>query len=388
MRSRRRFLMETAAACSVGASAPAFWRHAAGAAEARNDATILVVVELTGGNDGLNTVVPHGDEAYVKARPTLAVKPDRTLKLDDRVGLNDALKPLHAFWERGDLAVVQQVGYPNPNRSHFESMAIWQGGGPGPAPSPPGWLGRAADAHPGLSACHVGPTETPLGVRGLHATPQSIAALAAARLAPGADLIDAAGSGGPPALEPVRARFRGARSLLERLDGIDAGPAPDPEEPFGARMDAIRRLILADAPTRVYYTSLDGFDTHATQVYTHRRLLQALGKGVGTLLDGLKGHRIDERVAVLVFSEFGRRLKENGSGGTDHGAPGPVLLVGPGVKGGLHGPHPDLGRLDEAGDPIFGVDFRDVYSAVLRGWLGVDPAPILGERPSAPGLFG
>lgn len=389
MHTRRTFLKETAVACSIGASAPLFWRRAAGAAEARRDATILVVVELTGGNDGLNTVVPHGDDVYVKSRPTLAIKPDKTLKLDDRVGLNDALKPLHAFWERGDLAVVQQVGYPEPNRSHFESMAIWQGGAPGQS-LPTGWLGRAADVRPELKARHVGPPGAPLGVRGLHVVPQSIADPADFHLAPGAMLDASSIAEGGPALDAVRARFRGARELLTKLDGLPPAEATAEEDdlPFQGRMDTIRRMILADASTRVYYTSLEGFDTHSAQQYSHRRLLESLGKGIAALLDGLKEHRLDERVAVLAFSEFGRRLKENGNAGTDHGAPGPVMLVGPGVKGGLQGPHPDLTRLDETGDSLFAVDFRDVYAGVLRDWLDVDPRAVLGERPSAPSLFG
>jgi uncharacterized protein (DUF1501 family) len=385
MRSRRTFLKETGLACAIGGAAPSFWGRAAAAAEARRDATILVVVELTGGNDGLNTVVPHGDDAYRQNRPTLAVAPDKVARLDDRVGLNDALKGLLPSWERGELAVVQQVGYPNPNRSHFESMAIWQGGRPGPA-LPTGWLGRAADAHPALTARHVGPAETPLGVRGIRAVPGSIDGLADFRLARGAELGLSTETTADTALEAVRARFRGTDALMARLGGLPRVATP-PEDPFEARMETVRRLIVADSSARVYYTSLDGFDTHAAQLYAHRDLLSTLGKGVASLLDGLREHGLAERAAVLIFSEFGRRLRENGSGGTDHGSAGPVLLVGPGVKGGLHGPHPDLGKLDEAGDPLFGVDFRDVYATVLRDWLGVDPAPILGERPTTIELF-
>ena len=186
MSSRRTFLKQTAAVCSIGSSAPLVWRRAANAAGPERDAPILVVVELTGGNDGLNTVVPFADDLYQKNRPTLRVKPDKVLKLDDRVGLNDALKGLQPFWDGGDLAVIQQVGYPNPNRSHFESMAVWQGG-EGHRGGVTGWLGRVADAHSRLSVCHVGPSSTPLAVRGRVAAPQSLASLAEFQLASGAE---------------------------------------------------------------------------------------------------------------------------------------------------------------------------------------------------------
>jgi len=389
MNSRRDFLRQAGAVCSVGAVAPAVWRRAAAAAAARRDASILVVVELTGGNDGLNTVVPFEDDIYRKSRPTLAVKPEKTLRLDDQTGLNDALKDLHAFWDSGDLAVIRQVGYPNPNRSHFESMAIWQSGVVG-APPPVGWLGRAADLYPGLVIRHVGPTSVPLAGQGRKTTPQSLAGLADFHLAAGAELeMEDQSSGSDPILESIRERYRGSRDLLERLDAMpkDAGALPAADTIQG-RLETIRRLIAADSSARVYYTSLDGFDTHSSQLYAHPRLLRSLAEGIAGFFKGLKADRLDDRVAVLVFSEFGRRLKENAGGGTDHGAPGPVLLVGPGVKGGLVGPPPDLTRLDEVGDPLFAIDYRDVLAAVLHGWLGVDPKPVLGDRPGGAELFG
>ncbi|MDR3620024.1 MAG: DUF1501 domain-containing protein [Paludisphaera borealis] len=392
MSSRRVFLKRTAAVCSIGSSVPQVWRQAASAAGPDRDATILVVVELTGGNDGLNTVVPHANDVYQKSRPTLRVKPDKVLKLDDLVGLNDALKDMQPFWDGGDLAVIQQVGYPNPNRSHFESMAVWQSGAAGQAAAPAGWLGRAADAHPGLSPCHVGPAAPPLAVRGRTAAPQSLASLAEFQLAPGADLGPAAESkntNSGPVVEAIRAQYREASDLLRRLEQVprDGGTLPVAGTLEG-RLETVRRMIAAQAPARVYYTSLDGFDTHAAQVYAHPRLLRTLAESLAAFFKNLKESRDDARTAVLVFSEFGRRLKENASGGTDHGAPGPVLLVGPGVKGGLYGSHPDLSKLDEVGDPRFAVDYRDVYAAVLRRWLDVDPSPIVGPREAAFNLFG
>jgi len=389
MNSRRAFLKQAGAVCSVGAVAPAVWRRAARATEARPDGSILVVVELTGGNDGLNTVVPVEDDIYRKNRPTLAVKPEKTLKLDDQTGLNDALKDLHPFWESGDLAVVRQVGYPSPNRSHFESMAIWQTGVIG-APPPVGWLGRAADSNPGLTIRHVGPTSVPLAVQGRKTVPQSLANLTDFHPAPGAELaFEARPTVSDPILEAIRQRYRGARELLERLDALpkSAGALPTADTIQG-RLETIRRLITSDTSTRVYYTSLDGFDTHSSQLYAHPQLLRSLAGGIAGFFKGLKDDRLDDRAAVLIFSEFGRRLKEKAGGGTDHGAPGPVLLVGPGVKGGLVGPAPDLTRLDDVGDPLFAVDYRDVLAAVLRQWLVVDPTPVLGERPERLELFG
>ena len=154
-------------------------------------------------------------------------------------------------------------------------------------------------------------------------------------------------------------------------------------ETLEGRLETIRRLIEADTPYRVFYTSQDGFDTHAGQLYAHQQLLQTLGKALAGFLDSLKSSKLDERVVVLVFSEFGRRLKENANGGTDHGAAAPVLIAGRAVKGGLFGPHPNLADLDETGDPRFGVDFRDLYASLIRRWLDVDPTPILGARNSS-----
>jgi uncharacterized protein (DUF1501 family) len=269
-------------------------------------------------------------------------------------------------------------------------MAVWQGGA-GDGKATAGWLGRAADARPEFAPCHVGPTASPLAVRGRKVAPISLASLAEFQRAAGADLGPAGSKGASagPIVEAVRAQYAEARDLLRRLEQVprDGGTLPVADSLEG-RLETIRRMIAADAPTRVYYTSLDGFDTHAAQLYAHPRLLRSLAEGIAAFFEGLKERRDDARTAVLVFSEFGRRLAENASGGTDHGAPGPVFLVGPGVKGGLHGPHPDLSKLDEVGDPKFAVDYRDVYAAVLRGWLDVDPSAIVGPRESALNLFG
>jgi uncharacterized protein (DUF1501 family) len=381
MFSRRHFVNQSAGFFALGSTAPALWRQAARAAEPRRDAPILVVLELSGGNDGLNTVIPHGDDVYRKSRPTLRVEPGKVLKLDDRVGLHPSLKDLHRHWETGDLAVVQGVGYPNPNRSHFRSMEIWQTGTVGPAP-PAGWLGRLGDAHPRLELCHVGLGTMPLAVAGRKVVAQSLASVAAYRLGSGAELPSRFGEGpGEPRLAEIRRRYTSAADLARRLEHLRGGSTATADaETLEGRLETIRRLIEADTPYRVYYTSQDGFDTHAGQLYAHQQLLQTMGKAVAGFLESLKPSKLEERVVVLVFSEFGRRLKENANAGTDHGAAAPVLLAGSAVKGGFLGPHPDLADLDETGDPRFAVDFRDVYASLLRRWLAVDPGPILGER--------
>jgi uncharacterized protein (DUF1501 family) len=383
MISRRELLNRSVGFFSLGPLAPTLWRRAAEAAEPRRDNTILVVLELTGGNDGLNTVVPFADDVYHKSRPTLRVQPEKVLKLDDHVGLHPALKELHKRWESGHLAVVQGVGYPNPNRSHFRSMEIWQTGTVGPA-TPAGWLGRVSDAHPRWETCHVGQGTSPLALVGRKSAAQSISSVDEFRLDPGAELpTQFANHRGDSVCDQICHRYASARALVHRLDRLRTEiPSASVADNLDGRMETICRLIEADSAYRVYYTSLGGFDTHAGQLYAHQELLRMLGQAVAGFLEHLKSRKLDDRVLVLVFSEFGRRLKENASGGTDHGSAAPVLLAGPSVKAGLIGPHPSLANLDETGDPRFSVDFRDVYATVLRRWLYVDPLPILGARNS------
>jgi uncharacterized protein (DUF1501 family) len=223
----------------------------------------------------------------------------------------------------------------------------------------------------------------PLAVRGRRAVPQALASVAEYCLAPGASLVGLATVGGPsnPVLDQVQWQFAAARALSDRLAEVPkgSGGAEASSETLAGRLATIRRLIEADSPFRIYYTAQDGFDTHAAQRYTHLDLLHKVSQGVARFLEDLKIGRLDERVVVLVFSEFGRRMRENASGGTDHGTAAPVLLAGTPVKGGLLSRHPDLSHLED-GDPRFTTDFRDVYAAMLRQWLAVDPEPILGRR--------
>jgi uncharacterized protein (DUF1501 family) len=381
MSTRRRFLARSAelGLVAVGAQAPLVWQRAAAAAEPKAGLPILVVIELSGGNDGLNTVVPFADDLYAKARTTLRIGPKTVLKLDEHVGLNPALKPLHAFWESGDLAIVQGAGYPNPNRSHSRSMEIWHTGSVGPVPDA-GWLGRAADDQPSMSPCHVGTEAVPLAVRGRKFFTPSIASLADYRVPPGMQTDDPSVSVDELARE-IRRRRDQAIALAKRLETATASLPGSGADTLDERLTTIRLLIEQDAALRVFYTSTSpaGFDTHAAQHVTHRELLRSVSSAVAGFLNHLKKSGLLDRVVVLMFSEFGRRVKENAQGGTDHGTAGPVFLAGAPVRGGLIGPPPDLANL-ENGDLKFAVDFRDIYATLLRRWLLVDPMPVLGRR--------
>jgi uncharacterized protein (DUF1501 family) len=351
---------------------------------------------LSGGNDGLNTVVPFADDVYHKSRPGLRVEPNAVLKLDDAVGFAPECKGLKSLWDEGQVKVVQGVGYPDPSRSHFRSMEIWQSGVLDAGPTS-GWLGATADRTAGLDLCHVGTEAVPLALRGRRALAQSIGSVADYRFDPGATLPTPPPAGADDQndvlLGAVRSRYRAALDLAARVGAIERATSPAPavnadNDPLvlEASLATVRTLIEADAPFRIYYTAQPGFDTHAAQKFTHARLLRGVSDAVATFLRGLRMARLDERVVVLIFSEFGRRLQENGSAGTDHGTSAPVILAGKPVRGGLVGPPPNLNDLD-LGDPRFTTDFRDLYATVLRRWLAIDPTPILGRRDEALPLF-
>ncbi len=394
MTTRREFLQTVGVACggclSLGAPAPRWWSAVARAAEASTTGRRLVVIELQGGNDGLNTVVPYADDAYHRARPTLAIKPADVVKLDDHLGLHPAMKAWRSLWDAGQLAIVENCGYPNPNRSHFESMAIWHAGQRESATTS-GWLGRAADsAAQAGDLCFVGDGAVP---QALSRRGRSVAALARMQdlqLRPELAALHSVAPSGESDLETtIAARLQSARELSARLAAENPPPAQastDNNRPLEQRLEVIRTLIEKDQAFRVYYTALDGFDTHASQRGTHESLWRQTSEAVSGFLAKLKGQKLGDDVAVFLFSEFGRRIDENGSQGTDHGAAAPVFVLGPKVRGGLQGGMPDLANPDD-GDLRYKIDFRDVYASLLGQWLGIDPAPVLGPREAALQLF-
>jgi len=395
--TRRAFLRAGLAGAGFALGLPGLWGRAAFAQTAATLAgpasgreRVLVVVELAGGNDGLNTVAPVGHDVYRRLRPKLALKRESTLRLDDAFGLHPRAVGLANLFERGRLAIVHGCGYPEPDRSHFTAMRYWHTAAPHRGEER-GWVGRAADAlwPAGRKAALVslGEQES-LALRSQHqgaivfADPDAYqrngdpgaAALYAKLVGEGASRRET--------LDFVRQVARVASETSEQVRAATARYRTSVS--YGTPFPTITRdlrnvaaLVAADFPARVYYLSFSGFDTHSAQTERQQLLLQYLA-------DALEGFQKDldrigraSNVLVLAFSEFGRRVEENASGGTDHGTAGPMFLVGAPVIGGLHGTFPDLADLDD-GDLRFTMDFRRVYATALA-WLGVEtPGALLG----------
>ena len=364
------------------------------------DRTILVLVQLAGGNDGLNTVIPFEDANYYRLRPGLGIAKENVLRLGDTIGLHPACTELHALFKDGKLGVIQNVGYPNPNRSHFRSTDIWETASDSEQIISTGWLGRFLD-----NSCSGVPVE--------------IADPAAVHLSsevPGAFLAEHPHpTFGFNPNQYSRSDNRQNLTLLENLVHHDhpendnasflkqtmmdalvtekrvqkvlssyQPSASYPGNPFAQSLRNVAALIAAGLSTRVYFVSLGGFDTHANQVNQHQNLLKTLSEGLAAFQKDLEVHKLDGQVLTATFSEFGRRPMENESHGTDHGTAAPLFVLGSGVKAGLHGSAPSL-QLEQNQDLSFSTDFRQVYATILDRWLHCPAANVLGKeyRPMA-----
>jgi uncharacterized protein (DUF1501 family) len=396
MYSRRTFLRSSLVA--LAPTVPGFLAQTARCAAPQRDSRVLVVIQLDGGNDGINTLVPFADPGYAKYRRELRLPADKLLKLNREVGLHPAMRAAAKLWDGGRLAVVQGVGYPNPSRSHFKSMAIWQSAnvdlprGSGVSAEVEtlaalGWLGRALDGRPrpaagDPAAAFVGKEALPLALRGRRSLAADLSRpeeLALARKADPKKVVGGMEGDGDLAAF-VRRNTLDAYASSERVVGLLGGPdgtARYPATALAGHLRTVARLIKGGIGTRVFYAIQGGYDTHVYQLGRHAELLGEFAGAVGTFLDDLAGAKLADRVVVLAFSEFGRRVEENGSKGTDHGTAGPVFLAGSPVKGGLVGPAPRL--LDQhEGDLKMTVDFRRAYASVLEDWLGVPARTVLG----------
>ena len=398
--SRRRFLGNGLGFVSLSMAMPTFLAQAARAATPTgpNGSKILVVLELSGGNDALNMVVPFADPMYRKLRPSIGIKEADALGLGGKLGLHPAMGQLKAMFDKGRVSVLPGVGYPNPNRSHFESMDIWQSGDPTRNPDRSGWLARGLDAqgHPmgqhSLGGVALGGS-LPLALW----TQQSALPV----IGRGDDfgfnggMLDRDGAkdalqkmyaGGTVAnghQEFVRAAGAGVfedsetiRNAIKKYDYKAGAAAQYPDSDLSRSLQTVSKLITGGAPTRVYYLNMGGYDTHANQPGSHQYLLGTLSDATAAFLRDIELQGRMNDVMLMTFSEFGRRVQENASSGTDHGAAGSMFVMGGKVRGGVAGTHPDLADLDD-GDLKFTQDFRAVYSTVLQGWLGVAPKQVI-----------
>ena len=358
---------------------------------------VLVVLQLTGGNDYMNTVVPYGNPLYYDNRPTVNVSPDRVLPLDDQVGFNPALAPIKDLYDQGDVAVVHGVGYSNPNRSHFRSMDIWHTCEPDKIGTE-GWLGKVirdldprgenvltgvnfgrglprAMALPGVPVASVAVLEN-YGL--LTAIPQEEARARAldvfARMYTPAmgtgPTMDYLGQTGLDALKGADI----LRTAPERYEStVEYG-----ETAISQNLRAISQVLLADLGTRVFYTQHGGYDTHAAEMAVHTQLWTDLSEAISCFFADLREHNVEDRVVMLVFTEFGRRVKDNGSG-TDHGSGGLSMVMGAPVKGGQFNEFPSMAEGDLLeGDLHFNYDYRGLYGTLVERWLGLDAHAVVG----------
>jgi len=408
--TRREFIKKGLTMVAVGVTAPSFITRTALAmnnpwdvAQVTSrpgvpDDRILVVVQMGGGNDGLNSIVPFTNDAYYRARPNLAVPQKDVIRLNDDLGFHPSLAKVKELYDKGAMAVVQGVGYPNPSRSHFKSMEIWHTADPEGRVVRYGWIGRYFD-----SKCPVCEQPT-TGVNVGQAMPLAMQAengmgvsvedpeafqwmsafngIGAREEQELFRLLNAPAPNEPGTIDFLRHTAMNAYVSSEKVrDSVRAykGGIEYPNTRFAASMQLIAQMISGKLPTKVYYAHMTGFDTHANQRGAHENLMEQLADGVAAFYKDLEAQGNADRAVVLAFSEFGRRVAENGSGGTDHGTAAPMFVFGQALKGGLYGQQPSLTDLSD-GDLRHAIDFRSVYATILDRWLGADPQKILGHN--------
>lgn len=433
LKTRREFLKSTVLGGAVSWTIPSFLAHTFSSlhAEAADSATqiatgkdspILIVLQMAGGNDGLNTVVPFANDYYRSARRNLGLSAKEILKINDTIGLHPSLAGFKSLYDSGNLSIIQGIGYPNPNRSHFRSTEIWQTASDANKFELYGWIGRyfdnacsGSDATVGVNIGRQMPqafaSKSPCGISldnpenyrfvsgekrkagEMDASEQSFRQLnqdfddPAMENSGGSIGAVSGGSSVPQNISPLDFLERTALDAQVSSDKILAisrkvdNKASYPNSQLANSLKLVARLIAGGLSTRIFYVSQGGYDTHANQLGAHARLLSDMGDAVKAFIDDLKAQGNFERVLLMTFSEFGRRVSENANSGTDHGAAAPMFIIGKKVKAGLFGQYPSLAPADLVnGDLKYNVDFRSVYAGVLEGWLKTKSEPVLGKK--------
>ena len=396
--SRRRFLQLSGAAAVAAAAPMLTMEQIAQAAQMRPlplGTPILIVVTLYGGNDGLNTVVPYTDPIYSQARPDISYSLPDLLPLDQQLALNGSMTGIKSLWDQKKVAIVRGVGYPDPDLSHFTSMAIWQSASPVHQVSS-GWLGRWLDTQPRdpMLAISLGSVLPPLlagnSISG-SALPLGGIVVPTGTLALDCQRISAVSRQDSPLMATAATSLRNLFDLSSTITPILKQPAPKPLDLPAAsdgvaggssdlqqQLDVVAKLVAAGSPTRIWSVSLGGFDTHANEKGAQSVLLGNVSGSIARFMSQMRATNRENDVVIMVYSEFGRRVKANASLGTDHGTSGPVFVIGDRIKGGFYGDQPSLSNLI-AGDLKMTTDFRDVYASLIEGVLKSPADAVLGN---------
>jgi uncharacterized protein (DUF1501 family) len=430
LHTRREFLRTSMLGAAVSFSVPVFLQKTfftldAMAADSAlqtatgKDNTILVVLQLAGGNDGMNTIIPYGDDEYYKARPVIGIPKSNVIKVTDYIGMNPKLTGLKGLYDEGHLSLLQGVGYPNPNRSHFRSTEIWQTASDSNVSEPYGWLGKyfdscckGADPTVGVAIGNQVPqaftAADPTGVS--FSNPEQYRWMNGDKSGESAQIYkemntpdptdmraldenDGGSIGDLSGAPPENRHSESTLAFLQRT-ALDAQMSSDkvlaiarkyparvpyPNSQLADSLSLVGRMIAGGLATRVYYVSQGGYDTHVNETPTHTRLMGELNDALVAFAQDLKSQGNFDRVMLMTFSEFGRRVQQNASNGTDHGAAAPMFVMGGGIKPGLFGKYPSLSTLN-AGDLAYNLDFRSVYATILDQWLKAPSKEVLGRQ--------
>jgi len=389
---KRRNFIKASAIASSSVMIPQFLKgvNAENLASSRQGKN-LVVIQFSGGNDGLNTIIPYQNDLYYKNRPSLGIKANEVLKVSDSLGFNPAMESLRSLYDEGLMSIINSVGYPNPDRSHFRSMDIWHTASDSDEYLSTGWLGRYLDSNcSGCQSPHhaleVDDTLS-LSLKGIEksgfamSNPNQLKRISENKFLKSIihhheheheENVDY--------LYKTLVDTQASANYLYQKSKVHKTKVKYPKGAFGNDLKQIAELMTADADIKIYYANLGGFDTHAGQKNKQARLLKTYSDGMSAFVKDLKSNGLLDDTLIMTFSEFGRRVQQNASGGTDHGTANNVFLMGGNLKKkGFYNSAPDLKKLDK-GDLIYQMDFRKIYATILEDWLDASPTKILGKR--------
>jgi uncharacterized protein (DUF1501 family) len=390
---RRSFLKQSSLATVGSMLIPSFLKMWELNATPLADDKILVIIQLSGGNDGLNTIVPYYNDIYYQSRPSIAIEKDKVLKINDELGFNPAMQKFRELYDEGLVSVINNVGYPNPDRSHFRSMDIWQTGSAANEYLPTGWLGRYLDSSCRIDVCQPYQAielddSLSLVMKGERVKGLAVQDPQKLYTSTHNPLFEALKNAKPAEdshenvayLYKTIAETAASADYIYNKSKVQKSTANYPTGRFAKSMKTIAELIISGLQTRVFYVSLSGFDTHVRQNMQQDRLLEEYAGAVNAFVQDMKKHQKMNNVMVMTFSEFGRRVSQNGSNGTDHGTANNLFIINGNLKkAGFYNAPPNLKDLDE-GDLKYQIDFRNIYATFLKKWLETDSTQILGSQ--------